>query len=88
MTSSVFSSSLDEEFEAGRSKLAKLRERIRRAKGVVQVRQLSKDFYTCKLFLISNLLKCMTLTKVLRCAELRANFGLFFDGFALFLCDT
>lgn len=29
-------SNLDEEFEAGRSKLAKLRERIRRAKGVVQ----------------------------------------------------
>lgn len=29
-------SSLDEEFEAGRSKLAKLRERIRRAKGVIK----------------------------------------------------
>jgi hypothetical protein len=28
--------SLDEEFEAGRSKLAKLRERIRRAKGVIK----------------------------------------------------
>jgi hypothetical protein len=27
---------LDEEFEAGRSKLAKLRERIRRAKGVIK----------------------------------------------------
>ena len=44
VTSSVFFCSLDEEFEAGRSKLAKLRERIRRAKGVVQVRQSSKDF--------------------------------------------
>ena len=34
ITSAFFS--LDEEFEAGRSKLAKLRERIRRAKGVIK----------------------------------------------------